>query len=78
MGPLRSDEVTFMSALPPRGEDYATKRDLARGLGEVRSEMAQTEARLLTAIDNQTRTLLLGFLGSNLAFAALILGVDRA
>lgn len=67
-----------MSALPPRGEDYATKRDLAQGLGEVRSEMAQMEARLLTAINNQTKTLLLGFLGSNLAFAALILGVDRA
>ncbi len=72
------EAVTFMSALPPRGEELATKRDLDHLGLDLRREMAEMEARLLTAINNQTMTLLLGFLGSNLAFAVLILGLDRA
>jgi len=69
------EAVTLMSALPPRGEEFATKRDLSQGLAELEARLV---GALTAAITTQTRTLLLGFLGSNLAFAALILGLDRA
>lgn len=54
-------------------EDVATKHDLA--LLEARIA-AKLEAAIGSAINGQTRTLLLGFLATNLAFAGIVLGLS--
>lgn len=61
--------ATLMGLLPASGGDIATKRDLA--LLEAR-----IEAKIEAAINAQTRTLLLGFLAANLAFAGMVLGLS--
>jgi len=63
----REDAAALMACLPPLGwGDVASKADLALLRAELRAEM-----------NAQTRTLLLGLLGTNLTLGALILAAVR-
>jgi hypothetical protein len=86
LGPDKTD--TLMGLLPPPGTELATRQDLAVTRAELRTEMADLRAEfqqlraefqelradVATSLREQTRTLLLGMVGSMASMATLVIG----
>lgn len=57
-------------------QHWVTREEFSAGLDRIATEIkSELRAELHEALNTQTRTLMLGFVGANLAFAGLILGL---
>jgi len=65
----RFAELMMMTSLPPQPDRLATKDDLAVLGAELRAEMADLRVEMRDLTSQQTRTLLLGLVGSITALA---------
>ena len=74
----REEAAALMACLPPLGwGDVASKADLALLRAQLHGDLADLRADMREEITTQTRTLLVGFLGANAAFAALAFAAAR-
>ncbi len=69
--------ATLMNALPPDGEQLATRADIDELRSELKGDIGELRSELYLRISEQTRTLLLAVAGLNLSAVGLAFAAVR-